>query len=56
MSNGKNLEKQAKYPQPHNIHINTGNETLDAREVEVSHARAKYNSKYYRSKKSKRNY
>jgi len=45
-----------KYPQPHNIRVPVVNEAFDQRIIEYLHAKAKHNSKYYISKKPKRNY
>ncbi len=57
MANGKVLEKRViKYPQPHNIHVHTGNEAWDQRLIEYLHVRAKYFAKCLKSKKPKRNY
>jgi len=52
----RDLIHKIKYPQPHNIHIYTGNDALDQRVIEYLHAKAKYVAKYQKSKRSKRQY
>jgi hypothetical protein len=56
MREREDFYSKLKYPQPYSIHIHTGNLALDDKIRESEHARAKYLSKYYHSKRSKRNY
>jgi hypothetical protein len=50
------LEKKFRYPQPYSIKIEAENEAVREHWIQKLHHRAKYDTKYRRSKQSRRLY
>ena len=54
MQKNGDLEKKLKYPQPHNIHIDTGNPAMDEHLRMKYHAEQKFIARHYQNPKYRR--